>query len=213
MLMLAVDQSTRNGSAALFDGPDCIASSAWEAGGRESGLFAAVPELLRRQQLEASAIEACAVGLGPGSFTGIRISLAYLAGLALPDNQPVTGIDSAAVMALDIPVDATGADVAIIGDARRGLLWIARFDPADPCRRRRGEIELLPRTEAVAALRGMTCVCSADIERLADLAAELDLRHVCPSARALGRLALARQAAGLPSEPLAPLYLHPPVAG
>ena len=213
MLMLAVDQSTHSGSAALFEGDDCIASTAWEAGGHDRGLFAAVPELLRRHRLEASAIDACVVGLGPGSFTGIRISLAYATGLAQPDNKPVTGIGSAAVMALDIPADATDGDVAIVGDARRGLIWIARFIPGDPCRRLQGEILLRPQAEAADALRGVTRIGSADTERLAELAAELDLQPVCPSARALGRLALARQAAGIPTEPLTPLYLHPPVAG
>ncbi len=226
MVMLAVDQSTQQGSAALFNGTECIAETRWNARGRDSlGLFMAVPALLKQQGIAVPDIDRYTIGLGPGSFTGIRITIAFIGGLALPGGKPVYGLGSAAAIALDAPyagpADDSGTagppDIAVLGDARRNRFWIARFSSRDHCRVPVHGVELLAAAEAAGALAGIGCICSPEPERVsAMLNAHLPegppLHPACPSAQALGRVARYRQAAAMPSLDLIPVYLHPAVA-
>ena len=62
------------------------------------------------------------VGTGPGSFAGIRSALAFAQGYAIGSGCEVLGLPSACALAKE------GERRAVIGDARRGKLWIALFD-------------------------------------------------------------------------------------
>ena len=62
------------------------------------------------------------VGTGPGSFAGIRSALAFAQGYAIGSGCEVLGLPSACALAKE------GECRAVIGDARRGKLWIALFD-------------------------------------------------------------------------------------
>lgn len=61
------------------------------------------------------------VGTGPGSFAGIRAALAFAQGFALGCACEVLGLPSACALAGD-------GKIAVVGDARRGKMWIALFD-------------------------------------------------------------------------------------
>ena len=62
------------------------------------------------------------VGTGPGSFAGIRSALAFAQGYAIGSGCEVLGLPSACALA------QAGKRIAVIGDARRGKLWVALFD-------------------------------------------------------------------------------------
>ncbi len=71
--------------------------------------------------LDLAGVERIVVGLGPGSFAGIRSALAFAQGYALATGCEVLGMPSACAL-------ADGGKLVVVGDARRGLYWIARFD-------------------------------------------------------------------------------------
>ncbi len=76
-----------------------------------------------RDLLNGRVPTALAVGLGPGSFAGIRAAIACLQGMGIGWGLRPQGFPSAATMAL-----ASGREtVTIIGDARRGTLWSVRY--------------------------------------------------------------------------------------
>jgi tRNA threonylcarbamoyladenosine biosynthesis protein TsaB len=80
--------------------------------------------LLGRAGLTLDDVRGFAVGLGPGSFTGLRIGLATVKGLAYARRLPVVGASSLAALALEGPEDVPLAAVAV---ARRGELYLGRY--------------------------------------------------------------------------------------
>jgi len=99
----------------------------------------ALLDLLGRAGLTLADIRGFAVGLGPGSFTGLRIGLATVKGLAYARRLPVTGASSLAALALEGP---EGVPLAAVAVARRGELYLGRY------RRSSAQVEALAAEEA-----------------------------------------------------------------
>jgi len=81
-------------------------------------------ELLLAAGRKLSEIEGYAVGLGPGSFTGLRIGIASWKGLAYGNQRPIAGASSLAALALGAaPAAAPGAVLVPLLDARKGEVY------------------------------------------------------------------------------------------
>lgn len=89
------------------------------------GLLVSVRELLRTAEVRPRELEAIGVGLGPGSFTGLRIGLTAAKTLAYAVECPLLGFDSLEAIARNAPPEALR--VVAIGDAQRGDLFAADF--------------------------------------------------------------------------------------
>lgn len=174
-------------------------------------------ELLRRAGWAKSSLDGFVATRGPGSFTGIRVGLGTLRGLALAAGRPCVGVTT-----FEALVDAHGPAerdrVALIG-AGRGELYGARFDAASCPPLSRGEPWLRPASGLAEACTGEALLIPAWGIEAASLGVENDsspLRLAATPrtvAAAAARLALLR---GLPEseEPasIAPLYIRPPDA-
>ena len=101
------------------------------AGGHGVRLPGALAELLAAEGRKVPDVEGYAVGLGPGSFTGLRIGLATWKGLAYANRRPIAGASSLAAMALGaLPAAPAGALLVPLLDARKGEVY-AGFYRAD----------------------------------------------------------------------------------
>jgi tRNA threonylcarbamoyladenosine biosynthesis protein TsaB len=90
----------------------------------------AIDGLLRRCGLSVMDLAAIAVGIGPGSFTGLRIALSYAKGVALATGCALVGIpslDALALCALELPALAQTATICPILDARKGEMYAAVY--------------------------------------------------------------------------------------
>jgi tRNA threonylcarbamoyladenosine biosynthesis protein TsaB len=93
-------------------------------GGHSAALPQALVDLLRAEGLAIPEVQGYAVGLGPGSFTGLRIGLATWKGLAYANKRPIAGGSSLAAMALAAAADAgEGALLVPLLDARKGEVY------------------------------------------------------------------------------------------
>lgn len=141
---------------------------------------------------------ALTVGVGPGSFAGIRAAIACLQGLGLGWGLKPRGFPSAAAMAL-----ASGLpEVTVVGDARRGTLWAVRYRRTGERLEQVGDFRILARERFVPTSE----MVSPDAARLTEFA----LRPVELTAELLPRTVAALGEAALVADPL-PLYLHPAV--
>ncbi len=131
-LLLAVETSCGTPSVALLRGEEVLAEEQAAAGrsGAES-LLPCVDTVLRRAGLALEAVEAFAISIGPGSFTGLRIGVATLKGFAFGTGLPIAPVPTLAVLARAAP--ETRDPVLALVDARRGELYAAayRFDGLD----------------------------------------------------------------------------------
>ena len=119
MKVLAIDTSTMHGSVALLnDGRVALDESCISA--RNHGC-ALVPLLERARDL-AGRFDIIAVGLGPGSYAGVRIAIATALGLAMANGARLVGIPSVAAWQCDAPQHLA------IGDARRETFYFTKVE-------------------------------------------------------------------------------------
>jgi tRNA threonylcarbamoyladenosine biosynthesis protein TsaB len=126
MTVLAIETATRCVGCALWDEGAPLASFTLVAGPRHAEvLMPAIDELCRRAGLSAADIEAVAVDVGPGLFTGLRVGLATARTIAIARGLPAVGVTS--LEALAHPHRRRPGLVAAVVDARRGEVYWALY--------------------------------------------------------------------------------------
>jgi tRNA threonylcarbamoyladenosine biosynthesis protein TsaB len=138
-MLIALDTSTLTLSLALVGpGPALLALEAYPPPRKQSEMLpGAMTELLARHGLSLGDVRGYAVGMGPGSFTGLRIGLAAVKALAYAQKRPVGGVSSLAALALDGPEDVSLVPVMV---ARRDEVYVGFY-------RRRADVVLLEAPE------------------------------------------------------------------
>jgi len=116
MLILAFDTATGVATSALVDGDELLG----ERVSRAQTLLEDVDALLRQGGAHPGDLDALAIGIGPGSFTGVRIGLAVARGLALALDLPGAGVSTLAALASAEPrafpiIDARRQEVFVEG--------------------------------------------------------------------------------------------------
>lgn len=126
MILLAVDTATTSCSAALFRNRELLAEVVFTAGSTHSRhLMSMIQDVLQRCGCKAADVGAIAVTRGPGTFTGLRIGLSTVKGLAAATGARVIGVSSLAALAL--PLAGFQCPVIAMIDARRGEVYHARY--------------------------------------------------------------------------------------
>ena len=204
MIVLAIDTALELCSAAVLDGTAVRAARAEPmARGHQERLAPLVAELMAEARVSFGALDRIGVTVGPGSFTGLRVGLAFAKGLGLALGRPVAGVGTLQALA----AGTTGVAAAVI-DARRGQVYLQAFRDGAPL----GPPEALGLTDAQARLSPLApdVLTGPGAALLAEAfpQARLDVR---PGAdpEALARLAAAAPA---PQGPPAPVYLRAPDA-
>jgi len=212
-IVLGIELSSRQGSVALLKDGELLAEKTWLGERvRHNILFQTLETLLNEAGVSYSDILLYAVGRGPGSFSGMRMSFAVAQALALPNKKEVRAVSSGAALALAAAREGA-KQIAVVGDARRGQLWyglfsVAAFHERGPRSGTSATVEqtedwkLVPYEELVVPAG--TLVVSPEAERLAQYLPNIGTSRF-PLASDVARLALVQ------SEPLEPLYMHPPV--
>jgi tRNA threonylcarbamoyladenosine biosynthesis protein TsaB len=191
VLTLAFDTATGAATSALLDGSELLG----ERVSRAQSLLEDVDALLRQAGAHPSDLDRLAVGIGPGSFTGVRIGLAVARGLALSLELP-----GAAVSTLDALAAGAPGALPVIDAKRREVFALLDGEPR----------VLAPADLPVAA--GTVCVGDGAVryrelleERGAVVPPDEDERHL-PRARFHAALA----GDSRPVEEIEPLYLRVP---
>jgi tRNA threonylcarbamoyladenosine biosynthesis protein TsaB len=129
MRVLALDTTAAAGSIALVD-DDHIVDEQSGDGSRTHGerLPGELLSLLERHRLTLNAVDLFAVAAGPGSFTGLRIGIATVQGLAFATGRPVVAVSALEALAQIATGEAApGAVVGALVDAHRGEVFAALF--------------------------------------------------------------------------------------
>jgi len=166
--------------------------------------------------LKIADIDYFSCGLGPGSFTGIRIGLATIKGLSIVRNKPVVGVSTLDILAEEVKFENTLIVPAI--DARRGLIYCSSYKREKGGLKRKSKYELLTLEEFLkkfsrkAAVLGDASVLYRDqmLSRIKGVTM-LDKDYWFPKPRNLINLTLAKIRAKRVSsaEEIKPIYLYP----
>ena len=123
MRILALDAALDGFSAAVDDGTRLHVAPGGRQDGLERGL-ARIEDLLGEAGIRLRELDRIAVGLGPGSFTGVRIAVAYAKSLAYGSGVPLVGISSYDAL----EPDAAPLPVLAVVQGRRGVICARRHD-------------------------------------------------------------------------------------
>lgn len=133
MLVLAFDTATDKATSALVRDGEVLG----ERVSRAMTLLEDIDALLRQGGARPTDLDALAVGIGPGSFTGVRIGLAAARGLAFSLDLPVAGVSTLAALAAGAPgalpvIDAKRREVFVPGPMALAPADL-RFEPGTVC--------------------------------------------------------------------------------
>ncbi|MDB5455643.1 MAG: tsaB, partial [Caulobacter sp.] len=146
MIVLALDTALPACSVAVLDGGRVLAClSEPMTRGHQERLAPMAQEAMAAAGLQFTDLDRIGVTVGPGSFTGLRVGLAFAKGLSLALDIPCLGVGS--LPALAASTAAPGLIAACI-DAKRGQVYLELFEAGQPL----AEAEALSLDEAVARL-------------------------------------------------------------
>ena len=152
MKLLAFESTTSVASVALLDGARTLATQTVDAGLKHSEiLLPMAEEVLSHARLTFSDIDGYAVAIGPGSFTGVRIGVATVKGLAFGRDLPIVEVSALEALAYNL----FGVDATVIAamDARRDEIYTATFRTSSDGVTRLCEDRAIPISLLVSELR------------------------------------------------------------
>jgi tRNA threonylcarbamoyl adenosine modification protein YeaZ len=172
-MILAFDTSSAACTAALFDGDgNCVASRDEQIGrGHAERLVPMIAEML-----DSSAPTHILVGVGPGSFTGIRVAIAAAHGLAIGWNAELSGMASLALLAAGPEGEG---EIAAAVSGGHGELFIQQFDAATASPT--SELRNLPPAEA-ASFATAPIIFGSGAKAIVDARGWGEAREAWPSA-------------------------------
>ena len=197
MTILALEFSSSRRSVALAHETGPVLAEAVEStGGRGTNALGLIDQALAAARLSRQAIDVLAVGLGPGSYTGIRAALAVAQGWQLARNVKTLGISSTESLAAQAQAEGLHGHVHLVMDAQRGEYYLARWEISDTERRSLSPLAIVPAAE-LAAREAVGEICAGPDRK----------RALFPSAAMLAVLAQTR-CDFVSAETLTPIYLR-----
>ena len=196
MMILALEFSSARRSVALARGADVLAEAVEQSGGRGTNAFGLVEKVLADAKSSREEIEVIAVGLGPGSYTGIRAAIAVAQGWQLARGIKLLGVSSAESLASQAQAGQLFGRVNLAIDAQRNEFYLAAWEISSARRREVSPLKIVAAAE-IELRQAAGEICAGP-----DLA-----RRLYPSAATVARLAAGRTDF-VPGEKLEPIYLR-----
>ena len=140
-VLLAIDTATDSLSIALHDGETLLAEQTWIAGNRHTvALAPAVAVMLDQASTSFDDLSGLGVAIGPGSYTGLRIGVAFAKGIAATRDLPLVGMTTLDILARGAPHSTSNSSLIAVVKAGRGRIivqssrwnrqhWHARSEP------------------------------------------------------------------------------------
>ncbi len=221
MYILGIETSTKTGSVAIVSEEGVIAQYSLNIEVTHSErLMATVDRVLKDTGFTIADMDGYAVAIGPGSFTGLRIGLAAVKGLALVTGKPVAAVPTLKALAWNLPFAAY--PVCTMLDARKNEVYAATY-------RFEGTALLHVMAEAVISLSRLSERISektlftgeashlfrGDIEKVfGDRALFAPISAILPSAAIVAEIGLDMIKSGKQADPdnLTPMYIRRPEA-
>ena len=196
MTILALEFSSARRSVALARGGVVLAEAVVQTDARSTDAFGLIEKVLAEAKILRQEIEVIVVGLGPGSYTGIRAAIAVAQGWQLATGVNLLGVSSADAIAAQAQAEQIFGRVNVVIDAQRGEFYLSAWEISATERKEISPLKIVSGAEKTARK-------NADEICVGPEAAQL----IFPSAAVIARLVEGRNdfTAG---EKLEPIYLR-----
>lgn len=178
-----------------------------------SSIILEIERILKKAKFSLSGLDGFAVGLGPGSFTSLRVGLSTIKAFSFAFEKPVVGISSLDVLAMNIKEDGR---ICVLSDAKRNLLYAAFYEKKNGGIERKSDYLLVSLENLEERISPETILVGDGIKILEQATKKIGGKLTPPSqwmpqAKNLALLALKRfeEKEFDDAEKLVPLYLYP----
>ena len=196
MTILALEFSSPRRSVALARDEMVLAEAVEHGGGRGTNAFGLIEKVLADARAKREEIEVIAIGLGPGSYTGIRAAIAVAQGWQLARDVRLLGVSSVASLALEAQMQRIFGTVNLVVDAQRGEFYLSRWNISEEQRMETAPLKIVTAAEVQARLAS------------GEVCAGPEMTHALfPSAATVAQLAASRTDF-MSGEKLEPIYLR-----
>jgi tRNA threonylcarbamoyladenosine biosynthesis protein TsaB len=201
MTILALEFSSSQRSVALARDGRVLAEIS-EAGERGTKAFGMIEKVLASAEIKREEVECLAVGLGPGSYTGVRVALSIAQGWQLATDVKLLGIGSVECLAAQAQVEKMFGRVNVVIDAQRGEFYLATHDVSAGGLKEIEPLKIVTLAEVGSRARAGEILIGPEVMRWFPTG-----KILFPSAVILAALA-ARRADFSAGEKLEPVYLR-----
>jgi tRNA threonylcarbamoyladenosine biosynthesis protein TsaB len=201
MTILALEFSSGQRSVALAGGGNVFVETL-ESAGRGTSAFSMIEKVLARARSERETVETLAVGLGPGSYTGVRAAIALAQGWQLARGIKTTGVSSAAAIAARARTEKIFGRWNIAINAQREEFYVAAYEISEIACAEIAPLKILPLADLQSRARQGEKFIGPEAAKFFPHG-----REVFPRALEVAQLAAA-QNHFLPGEKLEPIYLR-----
>lgn len=225
MNILSIETSTKNFSLAVLKGDTILRYRNIRLGKvLSSSIIPEIKIILKKAEVSLSNLDGFAVGLGPGSFTSLRVGLSTVKAFAFASNKPIVGISSLDTLAMNVDRNWKG-QICTICDAKRGLVYGCIYQRQGDQLKRKTQYLLVPLKEILKKLTIATYFIGDGLKMYQDEIIRysqhtlklkkkiffVDERKCCPQASQLALLALPRFRKKKYDhiDRIVPLYLYP----
>ena len=203
MTILALEFSSPQRSVAVLRTEGAVlAAEVIETGGQRTNAFGMIEHVLAGAKIEREQIEVIAVGLGPGSYTGVRAAISLAQGWQLARGVKLLGVSSAECLVAQARTEEILGRVSVVIDAQRNEFYLATYEVAPDGWREIAPLSILPGAEVQSRAGADGILIGPEVTRWFPTG-----RMIFPRATALAALA-ARRSDFTPGEKLEPVYLR-----
>ncbi len=205
MKILAFEFSSTQRSVAFAEsqsGSSTSVAEVVETGAPGGNALAMAQSALAQGHAEREQVECIAVGLGPGSYTGIRAAIALAQGWQLASGVKLLGISSAECIAAVAAGEGISGRIAVVIDAQRNEFYLAEYELAGGKWREVAGLRLTSLSQVEAAQEHGALILGPEVTKWFPSG-----RMLFPSAAVLAQIAQARSDY-FPGENLDPIYLR-----
>ena len=200
MTILALEFSSAQRSVALSRRE--VITEAAEAGGRHTAALGMIEKVLAEAGASRGEIGALAVGLGPGSYTGIRSAIALAQGWQLAAGVKLLGVSSVEAIVARAQEEHVTGRITVVIDAQRNEFYLATYDLTGAGRTEVEPLQIVSLAEVQARSDAGHLIVGPEVTRWFPAG-----RVIFPTAATLARLAGGRTEF-VPGEKLEPIYLR-----
>jgi tRNA threonylcarbamoyladenosine biosynthesis protein TsaB len=201
MTILALEFSSSQRSVAIAR-DRVVLAEAVETGGRNTAAFGMIEKVLAAAKIRREQIGALCIGLGPGSYTGVRSAISIAQGWQLAREIKLLGVGSVSAIAAQAQAEKIFGRVDVVIDAQRGEFYLAAFEISADGWREISPLKISPQSEIKRRADANEILAGPEAEKWF-----ANGRTIFPRAAVLAKLAAGRSdfVAG---EKLEPVYLR-----
>lgn len=206
MKILAIDFSSSVRSIALVQfapGNSSVLGQATEQGTRETNAFKSIETVLDQAAVDRTEVDALAIGLGPGSYGGIRVSLSIAQGWQVATQIKTAGIDTVHVLAESARQSGHRGNIEVLIDAQRNECYHMRFELNEHAVRSVGPLRIVTRADLAELIAAGGKLLGPDLADRIE-----GVTEIYPDAAVLAGLAAAEEAF-VSADQLKPIYTRP----